>query len=85
MVKTPRSRGGKTPTGFDAAGKGGELKPQCINPREIHSSYEDLSRRVPDVSKANSILGWQAKTGLDMGVRKTIEFFEAEINRGEVK
>jgi UDP-glucose 4-epimerase len=38
------------------------------------NKYEDLFRRVPDVSKAKKILGWEAKTDLENGVRKTIEW-----------
>ena len=67
---------------IEIAGKSKELRPESINPREIHDSYEDLSRRVPEVNKAKRILGFEAKTSLDVGLRKTIEFFRAEINKG---
>lgn len=36
------------------------------------NQYEDITRRVPDVSKAKRILGWEAKTSLKTGIRKTI-------------
>jgi UDP-glucose 4-epimerase len=39
-------------------------------------SYEDIKRRVPDVSKAQKILGFTAKTPLKEGLKKTIEWFK---------
>jgi nucleoside-diphosphate-sugar epimerase len=37
-------------------------------------SYEDILRRVPDVSKAERLLGWKATTQLKEGVEKTLEW-----------
>jgi UDP-apiose/xylose synthase len=34
--------------------------------------YEDSDRRVPDITKARRILGWEPKTGLETALRKTI-------------
>lgn len=39
-------------------------------------SYEDIQRRVPDVSRAARVLGWRATTTLDEGLRKTIAWFK---------
>jgi UDP-glucose 4-epimerase len=36
--------------------------------------YEDVRRRVPDVSKANHVLGFSAQVGLEEGLRRTIEW-----------
>lgn len=36
--------------------------------------YEDVRRRVPDVSKANRVLGFAAQIGLEDGLRRTIEW-----------
>jgi UDP-glucose 4-epimerase len=36
--------------------------------------YEDVRRRVPDVSKANRLLGFEAKIDLEDGLRRTIEW-----------
>ena len=36
--------------------------------------YEDIIRRVPDVSKARERLGWQATTDVREGIRRTIEW-----------
>jgi len=37
-------------------------------------SYEDVRRRVPDVSKAEQRLGFRARMGLEEGLRRTIEW-----------
>ena len=39
------------------------------------SSYEDIPRRVPDVTRMETILGVRAETPLVEGLRKTIEWF----------
>lgn len=39
-------------------------------------SYEDISRRVPDVTKAKKMLGFEAKTPLKEGLKKTISWFK---------
>ncbi len=36
--------------------------------------YEDIPKRVPDVSKAKRILNWEAKTDLRDGIKKTIDW-----------
>jgi len=40
------------------------------------TSYEDIIRRVPDVSKAQRLLKWQATTSLEDGLKKTIGWFK---------
>ena len=37
---------------------------------------DDPRRRLPDISKATELLKWEPLTGLDEGLRKTIEYFE---------
>jgi len=64
---------------IDLAGKSGQCTPEFVDPRETHGSYEDIDRRIPDVSKAKSILDWEAKTSLDVGLRKTIEFMRSNM------
>lgn len=39
--------------------------------------YEDIIRRVPDVSKARDLLGWEATTDVREGIRRTIEWARA--------
>jgi nucleoside-diphosphate-sugar epimerase len=36
---------------------------------------DDPERRRPDISKAQHILGWQPKIGIEAGLRRTIEWF----------
>jgi UDP-glucose 4-epimerase len=38
--------------------------------------YEDIFRRVPDISKARKILGFKPKISLEVGLKKTIEWFK---------
>lgn len=38
-------------------------------------SFEDIPRRVPDVSKVKKYVGWQATTPLETGLLKTIEYY----------
>ena len=37
-------------------------------------SYQDIIRRVPDVSKAKRMLNWAAETSLEQGVGLTIDW-----------
>jgi UDP-glucose 4-epimerase len=47
-----------------------------LSPEQVYGiSYEDIQRRVPDVTKMHSILGVRADVGLDEGLRQTIEWF----------
>jgi UDP-glucose 4-epimerase len=39
------------------------------------SKYEDIPRRVPDVSKIKKVVGWQAVTSLEEGLKKTIAYY----------
>lgn len=41
--------------------------------------YEDIPRRVPDVSKIKKIVGWQAETSLEEGLKKTIRYYRDKI------
>ena len=42
-------------------------------------SYEDIGRRVPDVTKMRAVLGVTADTPLDAGLRKTVEWFQRDV------
>jgi UDP-glucose 4-epimerase len=55
-----------------------ELKLQFVPYNEINGKkYEDVMRRVPDVSKASELLGFRAKVSLEDGLRRTIEWQRA--------
>lgn len=42
--------------------------------KEYGEKYEDIPRRIPNVSKAKDILRWEAKTSLEDGIRASIEW-----------
>ncbi len=37
--------------------------------------YQDVSLRVPAISRAKQQLGWQPKVAMDLGLRKTLDFY----------
>ena len=39
--------------------------------------YEDIPRRIPDVSKAEKLLGWKADTSFETGIQETIKWSQA--------
>lgn len=41
------------------------------------AAYEDLTRRVPDTSKARAVLGWSSSTTLRQGIGRTIDWARA--------
>lgn len=38
---------------------------------------DDPQQRQPDITKANNLLGWQPKVGLEEGLRQTVEYFRS--------
>jgi UDP-glucose 4-epimerase len=44
--------------------------------KAYESGFEDLFKRVPDISKAKSVVGFEAKTTLEEILRRVIEYFE---------
>ena len=52
-----------------------DIDPKFIDTNELYGdSYEDLGRRVPDVSKADEKLNWEAETSLEAGIKKHFEW-----------
>ena len=39
-------------------------------------SYEDISRRVPDITKIQQFTGWEPKTNLEDGLSKTVAYYQ---------
>ena len=44
----------------------------------------DVQKRIPDVSKAKKILGWEAKTSLDKALDEIIPWIKKQIELGEI-
>ena len=52
-----------------------DMTPLHISTEEKYGSvYEDIPRRVPDVSKAYELLGWEPRTSMREGVSKTVNW-----------
>ena len=50
-----------------------------VKQEEIYGpSYEDIPRRVPDITKLRTVLKTAPKTTLEQGMRATIEWFRHE-------
>lgn len=44
--------------------------------KEVYGeSYEDIPRRLPDVSKIKRVIGWEACTSYEEGLKKTIDYY----------
>ncbi len=43
-------------------------------PYETFGKYEDVQRRIPDISRAHQVLGFEPKVDLETGLRKTIQW-----------
>ena len=43
------------------------------------SSYEDIPRRVPDLTRIRNATGWEATTSIDEGMARTIEYFRGDV------
>ena len=42
-------------------------------------SYEDIPRRVPDLSRIRDATGWEATTSIEEGMARTIEYFRGDV------
>jgi UDP-glucose 4-epimerase len=52
---------------------GSDLEPIPVDTREKYGKvYEDIGRRVPDVRKAERLLGWTARTPAREGIARTV-------------
>lgn len=49
------------------------IKIKYIPFRKIFGSYEEIMRRIPDLSKARRVLGYRPRFNLEDGIRMTIE------------
>ena len=54
-------------------------KIRLVNQESIYGdSYEDIPRRVPDITRMRTILGVEPSISLEQGVKKTIDWFRNE-------
>jgi len=66
---------------IDLADQSDNLRPMFVSYTQHYGkSYEDIDRRVSDVSKIKKRLGWEAKTSLKDGLLKTIEYWRRKGN-----
>ncbi len=65
------------------SGTDGELKYRLIPYKSFTGKkYEDVMRRVPDITKCESLLGVKAETSLEDGLMKTIAWQREQEKRG---
>lgn len=58
---------------------GKELKVNFVPMAEVFGKYKDIMRRIPDLTKAKTILGYEPKVKLEEAVKITIK----EINKNK--
>jgi dTDP-glucose 4,6-dehydratase len=60
-----------------------EIKRLTNSPSEIVfqplPTADDPKQRRPDITKAQSVLGWEPKVTLEEGLKKTIEYFQSKL------
>jgi len=54
-------------------------------PYATFGKYEDVMRRIPDITRARSLLGFQPEIGLENGLRRTIEWQVSRRNQLNIK
>ena len=51
---------------------GTDMSPEYVDPEEVYNDeYDQPDKRIPDVSRAREVLGWEANTSLEEGLRQT--------------
>ncbi|TET53007.1 MAG: NAD-dependent epimerase/dehydratase family protein [Actinobacteria bacterium] len=58
----------------------GELKANFIAHKKLFGDYEEIERRVPNISKASEILGFKPKVGLEEGLTRTIDWHRKRLS-----
>lgn len=49
--------------------------------KNVAEVEDDPQRRRPDISRARSILNWEPKVSLNVGLQKTVNYFRKELKR----
>lgn len=61
---------------------GSKSKIVHVDPKSVYGpGYEDIPRRVPDISKAKKVLGFTAKVDIEEGIGRTVEWFKKRRNQ----
>lgn len=64
---------------IDLSEQGDILRPVLVDySKHYGTSYEDIGKRVPDVSKSERLMGWRTTTSLKDGLLKTIKYWRTE-------
>lgn len=61
---------------YRIAGTGKKLRLRFIPFRKIFGSYEEIERRVPDLTKASRVLGYRPAVSLREGIEMTVERYK---------
>ncbi|HVC53753.1 MAG TPA: UDP-glucuronic acid decarboxylase family protein [Stellaceae bacterium] len=83
MMATPDGTTGPVNLGNPVETSVGELAELIVEMTGTRSSIvyrplpeDDPTQRCPDITQAQSLLGWQPKTPLRLGLQRTIEYFD---------
>jgi hypothetical protein len=52
---------------------------------DINGKYKDITRRMPDLTKAKNLLGYEPKISMAEAIKRIIEHRRNEINRKAIK
>ncbi|HNP60672.1 MAG TPA: hypothetical protein PKM72_07525, partial [Nitrospirales bacterium] len=47
--------------------------------------YEDSDRRIPDISKAEALIGWKPQWGLNELLENTMDYYVNHVNTTQAK
>ena len=61
---------------------GKELKLKFIPMKEVFGNYKDIVRRVPDLTKAHDLLGYQPRYSLEEAIRLSLAAVRADMKSG---
>jgi UDP-glucose 4-epimerase len=59
---------------YELCGTSARLKLKMVPYADLGANYEDVTRRIPDITRARTLLGFNPKIGLREGLTRTIEW-----------
>lgn len=65
---------------YDIAQTGNEKKIKFVPMSEVFGKYKDIMRRIPDLSKAKELLGYEPKVKIEDAIKATIEEINSNTN-----